>query len=433
MNKRAKTSVLKTSRALFAALVALAATCFLPHPLHAHSRPQSQSKAQSKAASKLPRPQRLDQDLHWQRDARTGDLRMIPVAANPNAAAASPNAINVITRLVPVTCTVSTADGTAVPGLRREDFRVLEDGVEQNIVYFDASSQPASVALVIDASPSVLPDSSEMKKAAAALIDTLAPLDQASVIDFAAHVYLQLPFSDVREQIRRAVQRVDVRALLADTGGSNIYEAVYLAARQFSGRTGRKAIVLLTDGQDSGLGLNLNSAIASTTASGAAGVPSAASALTFEDVVRLLAAEDIQVFAVSTESRPKIMTDDWLAAHAGSTLLTPQARQDQIPPDTLFLAEFVRRVGGHLYFLREAQTMADAFRLAARAIRAEYTVGFYPSLTPSEAPSAAPLVAPSAASASAALPGWHQLQVQIAGQPAAIVVHRAAFYVPSGG
>ena len=76
------------------------------------------------------------------------------------------------------------------------------------------------------------------------------------MLDFSAHTYLQLPFSDVRELIRRAVARVDPRELLDDTGGSHIYEAVYLAAHDlFPGRKGRKSIVLLTDGQDSGLGL----------------------------------------------------------------------------------------------------------------------------------------------------------------------------------
>ena len=141
---------------------------------------------------------------------------------------------------------------------------------------------PASVALVIDASPSVLRDSEEMKRAADALIDALAPLDQAAVVDFSAHTYLQLPFSDVRELIRRAVARVDVRELFADTGGSNIYEAVYLAARDlFPGRTGRKAIVLLTDGQDSGLGLTLDPASAAPRAAA-----NPADRLTFDDVAR---------------------------------------------------------------------------------------------------------------------------------------------------
>jgi hypothetical protein len=189
-----------------------------------------------------------------------------------------------------------------------------------------------------------------------------------------------------------------------------VYEAVYLAARLFQGRTGRKAILLLTDGQDSGLGLTLNPA------SAAPGPTRAADKLTFDDVARLLASQDIQVFAVSTENRPKVMTPEWLAAHENETLVTSAVREQGIPAYTLYLAELIRRVGGQLYFLREADTMADTFRRIAARIRAEYTIGFYPSGGSGEAP---------------ALPGWHSLRVEIADQPGARIMHRAAYYVPA--
>ena len=366
--------------------------------------------AQEKA--RLPRPRELDRAITWQRDPATGDLR--PTGEVGRATGTDPSAepnppsIHVDTRLVPVTCSVSTETGTAVPGLGPGDFRIFDDGMEQSISYFDASTLPASVALVIDASPSVLRDSVEMKRAADALVDALAPLDETAVVDFSAHTYLQLPFSDVRERVRRAVARVDPRQLLGDTGGSNIYEAVYLTARElFPGRSGRKAIVLLTDGQDSGLGLTLDPASASPEA-GTRG-----DRLTFDDVARTLTAEDIQIFAVSTENRPKVMTTEWLTTHRDKTLLTPEARRLAIPPYTLYLAELDRRTGGQIYFLREAETMADAFRRIAQTIRAEYTLGYYPS------------------SASAAGDhGWHELRVEVAGQRNARVVHRAGYYVP---
>ena len=259
-------------------------------------------------------PEQLDKGIIWHRDAATGELSIVSTdtsahSGRPDQAIAR-HAIQVRTQAVPVTCVVSTTDGTAVQGLRREDFRVYEDGLAQEISYFDASTQPAGVALILDASPSVLPDADEMREASDALIDALAPLDKAAVVDFSGHTYLQLPFSDVREEIRRAVDRVNIRELFTDTGGSNIYEAVYLTARQlFHGRTGRKAIVLLTDGQDSGLGLTLDPASMAPQP----GEP--ADRLTFDDVARLLAAEDIQIFAVSTENRPKVMTPAWLDAH----------------------------------------------------------------------------------------------------------------------
>ncbi len=360
-------------------------------------------------------PEQLDKGIVWHRDAATGELSVVSTdgSAHPGREnqAVARHAIQVRTQVVPVTCVVSTTDGTAVPGLRREDFRVYEDGLSQKISYFDASTQPASVALILDASPSVLPNAAEMREAADALIDALAPLDQAAVVDFSGHTYLQLPFSDVREEIRGAVDSVNIRELFADTGGSNIYEAVYLTAhRLFHGRTGRKAIVLLTDGQDSGLGLTLDPDSMAPQPGGPA------ERLTFDDVARLLAAEDIQIFAVSTENRPKVMTPAWLDAHQSVTLATPTVRSLGIPAYTLYLAELVRRAGGQLYFLNESASVADTFREIAEKIRTEYTLGFYPEEgagTPDDRP------------------GWHPLSVEVPDDSGVRVGHRAAYYVPA--
>jgi Ca-activated chloride channel homolog len=360
---------------------------------------------------KLPKVRELDSGIVWQRDRATGELKAVAKAApgeeaRSGAETAGPRAIRSTTQMVAVTCMVSTRDGLPVPGLKRADFRVYDNGAEQRVAYFDASTQPASVAIVIDASPSVLPDSDQMKKAADALIDALAPLDQAAIVDFARHTYLQLPFSDVRELMRRAIARVNVQELFADTGGSNIYEAVYLAAHDlFHGRTGRKAIVLLTDGQDSGLGLTLDPESERPS-------PTDLDRLTFDDLSRLLAAQDIQVFAVSTENRPPIMTTQWLAAHRGTTLVSPDALKAGIPAYTVYLAELVRRAGGQLYFLHEAPTLADTFRQIAQKIRAEYTLGYYPQIGPGSAGPA----------------GWHRLRVELPGEPNVAVSNRTAYY-----
>lgn len=365
--------------------------------------------AQDAHRAKLPKPRQLDADVTWRRDPANGEMNGIaPGTAPAGAIAGSPHAISVATEIVPVTCSVTDAMGAAVRGLGRADFEVTDDGARSPITYFDASSEPASVALVMDASPSVLRETDEMRTAARALVDSLSLSDQIAVVDFSAHTYLQLPFSGDWGLIRGAVARVDARELLGDTGGSNIYQSLFLTAREvFAGRKGRKAIVLLTDGQDTSLGLTLDPATS---------VPRPewpANRLTFEDVARALAGADIQVFAVSTESRPKIMTATWLAEHSQSTLVTSAARREEIPAYTLYLAEIVRRTGGQLYFIREANTLADTFEQIALKIRAEYTLGISP-----DGPSGAPA------------PGWHQLGVKVIGHGDPTVVHRTAYYVP---
>lgn len=362
------------------------------------------------------RPEVLDSGVVYRRDPATGELHI--VSRSPSGAAASPgeaplsaaHAIQVLAQTVRVTCSVFAADGTPIRGLARDRFRVYDDGAARPITNFDDSSAPANVALVIDASPSVLPASDEMKDAADALIEGLAPADEVAIVDFSAHTYLQQNFTSVRELLRRAIDRINVRELLGDTGGSNIYQSVYLtAAKLFAGRTGRKGIVLLTDGQDSGMGLSLNP---SSTRPWGAGD----NRLTFDDLARLLASEDIQVFAVSTENRPQILTAGWLAAHRDQTLITENDREEGIPAYTLFLAEIVRRSGGELYFLNEASTMAETFRRIAQRIGVEYTLGFVPY----------------GASEGAAKAGWHALRLEMPDLPGVMIDYRGSYYIPAG-
>ena len=228
-----------------------------------------------------------------------------------------------------------------------------------------------------------------------------------TVVEFSAHSYVLEPFSRDRAQLESAIARVNVRELFGDKGGSNIYETVYLVAQKlFRGRTGRKAILLLTDGEDNGLGLTL------AAAAGEKDKGAFAWNLTFDDVVRGLASEGVEVYAVSTQHRPKVLTDDWLAANSGHTLLTEQARNLGIPAYTLFLAELVRRAGGGLYFLRQSGSGREAFEKIAGNIRTQYTLGFYP------------------AGEKAATSGWHSLRVESRQDAKLRIVNRAAYYIP---
>jgi VWFA-related protein len=376
------------------------------------ARPQSLPK---EAKEKLQKPRQLDKDVTFTRDSATSELK-------PSAAAeidsVPPDVVNgrrvlrgPIVRLTWVTVRASAADGSPLRGLAAKDFRVSDDGVEKEVSFFVlADAVPAGVALVIDASPSVLPDSKQMTDAARALMDILSRQDEVAVVDFSAHTYLQSGFSSDRELLSRAIARVDVRSLLGDVGGSNIYEAVYLTAHSVFGKGNhhpRKAIVLFTDGQDSGLGLTLDPA--STRAAGAAG------RLTYEDVIRALTSADIQVFAISTENRPKVMTPHWLEAHRTTTFVTTDARRSGIPPYTLYLAELARSSGGQIYFLHEASSLADTFQQIGLRINAEYLLGFDPQSTSGVAPHQ----------------GWHALRVAVPGHPGANVVYRPDYYVPA--
>jgi VWFA-related protein len=361
-------------------------------------------KTPAARSERLPRPQTLGHGSPLERDPATGELH----APAGNSSAPGAGTIRSSVTLVQVACTVTAPDGTQVRGLSQNDFRLFEDGAAQEISSFDASATPAGIALVIDASPSIYHELAEMRGAAHALAENLSPADQIAVVSFSDQSHLLLPLSTNRKLLDRAIES-QYLARVENSSESRIYESVFDTARElFFGRTGRKAIVLLTDGQDSGLGLTWDPQSAEPGA-GAAG-----SRLAFDDVARELGSDGIALFIVSTENRPPGMTPEWLEAHQTATLVTAQARDAHMPHYTLYLAELARRVGGQLYFLRETGNLTEIYRRIALAIGAEYTLGYYPS-------------------AGTARPGWRSLRVVLApgaSAPAgARLAHRGAYYV----
>ena len=372
-----------------------------------YARPSAEPAQSSLPAKsrKHPRPRLLGHDVALERDPVTGELHS---SAKDASSPAGNGAIHSRVTLVQVACTVTAPDGTQVRGLSQDDFRLFEDGAAQEIASFDASATPASIALVLDVSPSIFRELAEMRGAAHSLAANLSPVDEIAVVSFSAEAHLLLPFSTDRALLDRAIQSKNL-AGVENSSESNIYESVYLAARElFSGRTGRKAIVLLTDGQDSGLGLTWDPSSAQPRGGGAS------SQLAFDDVARELGADGIALFIVSTENRPRAMTPSWLEAHQAEMLVNKNSRREEMPHYTLYLAELARRVGGQLYFLREIGNLSEIYRRIAQTISAQYTLGYYPS-------------------AGAARPGWRSLRVELAGggrvPPGAKLTHRGSNYV----
>jgi len=332
-------------------------------------------------AQKSEREQQLDKNLEYLRDPVTGELRAVP-RHSPAGDSQSSNLSNggAVIRsqvsLVEIGCSAVSAQGEPIRNLSLQDFHLAADGQQQKLEHFDASTEPAHLALVLDASPSEFHSLSDMKVAARTLAAELSPRDQVAVVAFAGHPHILMPFSTDRKQLEAALGKIELMRAVEETG-SNIYGSVYLAAeRLFTGPKaprGRKAILLLTDGQDSGLGLSWNPASMFPPT----GVN--ANRLTFEDVVRQLAISGIEVFVASTENRPSGMTTAWFSAHGAKTLVNEDSRTMGIPAYTIFLAELVRRAGGGLYFLRESGTLSEVYRRIGATLSTEYTLGFYPS------------------------------------------------------
>jgi len=171
--------------------------------------------------------------------------------------------------------------GALIPNLKKDDFRVAEDGKAQTIKYFESeSNQPLTLGMLIDTSGSqmrVLP--MEQEVGAQFLRDVLTPKDLVFVINFDIQVDLLQDYTSDTALLRRALDKT----VINDGGGSGsggiagagqgtipvlrpkgtlLYDAVYLASNEkLSKETGRKAVILLTDGGDQGSDVKLEDAI----------------------------------------------------------------------------------------------------------------------------------------------------------------------------
>src|SRR5256714_2355983 len=153
--------------------------------------------------------------------------------------------LRVDTTLVSIPVSVMDRDGKFIPNLRKEDFQIWEDGVEQQVAYFASTEKPFTVALVIDTSGSTKNKLEEIQDAAIAFVEQLRPDDRVMVVSFSDKIrVLSQPTSD-RNMLRNAILQTDAGS------GTRLYDAVDMVINEYFNRVeGRKAIVLFTDGVD---------------------------------------------------------------------------------------------------------------------------------------------------------------------------------------
>ncbi|MCY7375457.1 MAG: VWA domain-containing protein [Pyrinomonadaceae bacterium] len=153
--------------------------------------------------------------------------------------------LNVETNLVTIPVSVFDRSGLYIPNLRRTDFKIFDNGAEQEIAYFGTSDKPFTVILLIDTSPSTSYKIEEIQTAAIAFVDQLKSQDSVMVIEFDANVHVLTEATNDRMAIYKAIRRADFG------GGTSLYDAVDFSLRKrLSKVEGRKAIVLFTDGVD---------------------------------------------------------------------------------------------------------------------------------------------------------------------------------------
>src|SRR5882724_7960121 len=155
--------------------------------------------------------------------------------------------VNTTEVLLPVT--VRDRAGVLVTNLTRRDFRIFEDGVQQPLSDLSLRQVPVDVALIVDASSSVAENLDDFRNAAEGFASHLAADDRVSLIQFDDRVVLLQDWTGSLVQLRRALKRI-VPGMF-----TRFHDAMLLASRDQAPRgNARHAIIVLTDGIDSGRG-----------------------------------------------------------------------------------------------------------------------------------------------------------------------------------
>ncbi len=231
-----------------------------------------------------------------------------------------------------------------ITDLKQEEFRISEDGQGQKIAYFShETSLPITLGLLIDTSGSEAAMLGTEQAAASQFLGrVLRKNDLAMVMSFDLDVDLLSDFTSDHDQLERAIGRARINApstpvtvqgpLPQGSKGTNLYDAVYLAAREkLSSEAGRKAMVILTDAEDNGSKMRLEDALEAAQRS--------------DTVIHVLLVYD-----------PRFGSNEGVAKK---------------------LAE---ETGGRLIVVHNnPRKLEEAFEELSQELRSQYTLGYYPS------------------------------------------------------
>ncbi|MHB1793514.1 MAG: VWA domain-containing protein [Acidobacteriaceae bacterium] len=246
--------------------------------------PQYQQAVQPQPESQPPAQPQLQINSQPQpRDAPTQPAGPQPAPnsvqqqpSTPPASTSQPvTTLRVSVNLVDLFFVVHDKSGKLVPNLTQADCNVFEDDKQQKLRSFAAQSDlPLSIGILLDTSVSqqrVLPD--EQKAASAFLRRILRPTDESFLISFDVTVDLLADWTSNPDDLKRALDAAQINSSsgnyangtlpsITKPKGTLLYDAVYLASNdKLRQESGRKAMVLLTDGQDEGSDEKLQSAM----------------------------------------------------------------------------------------------------------------------------------------------------------------------------
>jgi Ca-activated chloride channel family protein len=235
------------------------------------------------------------------------------------------------TEMTLVKVSVTDPLGRIVTGLRQDNFRVFEDGVEQEIVYFASDDVPVSIGVIFDMSGSMSDKIQKSRNAAVQFFRTSNPRDEFFLVDFNNQAQLITPFTGNMSHLQNQLMYTAAHGMTA------LYDGVYLGLSQMrSAHHERKALLILSDGGDNH------------------------SRYTETDIRRFVEESDVQIYAIGLFDR-----------NGGPT---PEEREGPA-----LLANLTHMTGGRMFVVRNLSELPDIATKISMELRNQYVLGYIPS------------------------------------------------------
>lgn len=236
--------------------------------------------------------------------------------------------------LVSLNVTVADANSHYVTDLQQEDFSVYEDGVKQDVTFFNKTNLPIALALMVDTSASMDAKLQTAQEAAVGFVRRLRPQDLAEIIDFDSRVTILAPFTDKTADLEQAIRKTSAG------GSTSLYNAVYIALKDLKKLVAknveeirRRAIVLLSDGEDT------------------------SSLLPYEEVLDLAKRSETAIYSIGLRSNDPIENRGFKEAE-------------------FELRQLAQETGGRAFFPNQAADLAKIYGEISEELSSQYTVGY---------------------------------------------------------
>jgi Ca-activated chloride channel homolog len=298
----------------------------------------------------------------------------IPEESLAKAQEEKPYTLAIDVDLINVNVAVSDPFGKYLVDLKKDNFRIFEDKVEQKITNFSPVDAPFCIGLLLDTSFSAVDKLGKIQDEAIHFTKQVHPDDEVMVVSFDDEVHLETDFTQNKNAVERAIK-------MTRTGQSTqLYEAVYLALHdKLRKKRERKAMVLFTDGVDT----------SSPTSSAHETIQEAKEADTVIYPIFFDTREDVLHHSSGPGRIPQPGNGPQLPLPGRFPPIDPRGpRQRQADEDTVnmeyaqgrhYLQELANATGGTLYVADRLDSLGDVFARIANELRSQYALGYISS------------------------------------------------------